>query len=706
MKIDIATHASMSESGSSLLRLIQSQDTPLLDLLVRESIQNSLDAWDPATGRKYVRVDISRTIFKSSDLNPFFEGISKALDHRFPKGKYSSLIFADRGTTGLTGPLTYADITNANDYGNLIKLVYEIGKNQTNEGAGGSWGLGKTVFFRAGIGLVIYYSRIKLSKRKYESRLVACLVENEKSESSMIPDTEPLRRGIAWWGDDKGRLGRKRPVPLTKESEINKLLNVFGFKPYQDDETGTAIIIPYIDEDSLLKEAGSGGNGDSYSDPPWMRNIEEYLNVAVQRWYGPRLNNPDYNGAYLNAWVGGKQILPTHMYPFFRIIRELYVMQMKGTLPPDSYLKDVKADPLLEQIRVRSILTKSTAGQFCFVRLSAEQLKMAPPDNQFSPYALISNYEPEMGQGNVPVVMYTRKPAMIVNYDYGGPWTSGMPRTDKDTWIVGLFTANSANTFVSLTNPETGNLMSVEEYIRQSEKADHAAWGDKSYNNQNPRLIRKIQNQVNNRVMKTFGSVTTDQGPRTNLGLAHALANLLLPPEGFGSQSSVPVRSTKTPGQSGSIGSGTDRLPFIIEDGVRSFPEGMGIPFTCSLKQGESCKICLQIFTDYKKYDAENWEDPAQAGLAFPAEFWGVKIESAREPGKKGPPYKRTDSHSASEEKVVTEDAEIQFETTSLYHTKASMILSSRNGWILHGWFIVNTHDPSIRLSIGVRRAQ
>ena len=34
----------MQESGAFLLRALQNEETPLLDLLVRESIQNALDA--------------------------------------------------------------------------------------------------------------------------------------------------------------------------------------------------------------------------------------------------------------------------------------------------------------------------------------------------------------------------------------------------------------------------------------------------------------------------------------------------------------------------------------------------------------------------------------------------------------------------------------------------------------------------------------
>uniref|UniRef100_UPI0026F238B9 hypothetical protein n=1 Tax=Faecalibaculum rodentium TaxID=1702221 RepID=UPI0026F238B9 len=55
MDIQIAQISNMSQSGSSLLRSIQNNSTPILDLLVRESIQNSLDAAKP--DRRSVRVD-------------------------------------------------------------------------------------------------------------------------------------------------------------------------------------------------------------------------------------------------------------------------------------------------------------------------------------------------------------------------------------------------------------------------------------------------------------------------------------------------------------------------------------------------------------------------------------------------------------------------------------------------------------------------
>ena len=44
--------------------------------------------------------------------------------------------------------------------------------------------------------------------------------------------------------------------------------------------------------------------------PFWRNSIEEYLKIAIQRWYAPRLNNSRYPyGKYLRAkindiWIG------------------------------------------------------------------------------------------------------------------------------------------------------------------------------------------------------------------------------------------------------------------------------------------------------------------------------------------------------------------------------------------------------------------
>jgi len=341
MKIEVAVHARMSERGSSLLRLIQNNNMPILDLFVRESIQNSLDAGLEGSGP--VHIDINVREFYSTRLNRHFEGIQHNLNRKYPEGKYKLLEIRDSNTTGLTGPLCQQNV-KGNNFGNILKLVYEISMPQQKEGAGGSWGLGKTVYFRMGIGLVIYYSRVKLEDGTFQSRLAACLVEDETREDALLNNyTDKHRRGIAWWGRE---IGQNETVPVTDNSEIELLLSDLNIRPYEGTETGTTIIIPYISESALLE--GILPAGESIIKPWWISTVENYLKVAVQRWYAPRLNNESYPyGRWLTVRVNGKTISIHNMLPLFRVIRSLY---MKTPISG----KDARNNDILEGAEVYS----------------------------------------------------------------------------------------------------------------------------------------------------------------------------------------------------------------------------------------------------------------------------------------------------------------------------------------------------------------
>ena len=132
MKIEIAEPGRMTQSGSSLLKLIQNNDMPVLDLFVRESVQNSLDAKNDTD--RYVTVKFKSGEFVKEKLNKELEGITDALNIRYSNEKYEFISIMDTNTVGLTGKLHYDDI-NDNRYGNLLKLIYEISKPQDAEGA-------------------------------------------------------------------------------------------------------------------------------------------------------------------------------------------------------------------------------------------------------------------------------------------------------------------------------------------------------------------------------------------------------------------------------------------------------------------------------------------------------------------------------------------------------------------------------------------
>ncbi len=627
MQIEYGEHGRMSESGSSLLRLIQNQNMPVLDLLVRECVQNSLDAAKPGTAA--VQVDFLVGSFASRQLSRHLEGITARLNMQFPREQADFIAVRDRGTVGLTGPVRYGDVTD-NRFGNLLKLVYEISKAQQNEGAGGSWGLGKTVYYRVGIGLVLYYSRICQDGR-YQSRLAACLVEDETGRNALLNE-KGVRRGIAWWG--KKDWPRNSTIPVDSEQEIAGILNIFGIPPYRDTETGTTVIIPWIRPEALLNEAYPV-NASRNSRPPWAGRVDSYLRTAVQRWYAPRLYNRRYgHGPYLRATVNGKPA-GQQMMPAFQAIQDLYRLAAGCDLEPGALLSP--GDAVIETIALRGPLEQGhTAGVLAFAKLSRSQLRMDPPDNEKSPYQQITNLGPADDSdgeqtGNAPVICYTRKPGMIVGYDMNGQWTRGMPRSGEGEYILGIFVLNSANTLKDIP-AESGSQqkMSLEEYIRKGELADHSSWEDRSIGGHRPGIVTAIQKNVIRKVKGAYGGQTAPPPDRKNIGLGRTLADLLLPPENFGRAATPP------PGPPGGGGGGGGKAGAGLRTSkCRYTGGGLEIPFELALTENP-CILQVQVITERKAYDADTWETEVEK--RFPLELTGVKFETERIRSRKGKP--------------------------------------------------------------------
>ena len=693
MKIEIAEHGRMTESGSSLLRLIQNQDMPLLDLLVREAVQNSLDATDGK--HPFVNVDISIKKFKAKALNSHLEGVSDQLNTRYPdrKGDYQSLVISDTNTVGLTGPTTYDKVVGQN-FGNLLKLVYEICKPQTNVGAGGSWGLGKTIYFRLGIGLVLYYSRIK-AKSGYESRLAACLVEDETKSNSIIPSKGGVKRGIAWWGQYNSHKD-KTTVPLTNEKEISSILSVFGITPYSGDVTGTSIIIPYIDAQKLLQEVYPI-NEEKENKPYWVDKIDEYLSIAFQRWYAPRILNTHYkHGAYLRPSVNQIGLRLAELQPLFRVIRDMYVYAYTDTRDDDSFVSETGAELFCEDIKIRDVfVSSSSAGKFVYLKLNQEQLKMTPPENYNSPYQQITNRMIAMDNGNTPIVMYTRKPGMIVGYDFDGAWTHRMPKSSESEFIIGLFVINSSNTLKNVTNPKTLNPLSMEEYIRMGEKADHASWSDWNINGTNPRAVSKIQNGVIKKIATQYKEHISDTTERTSLGLSRSLANILLPPTDFGRAPSPAPGPGPNPKPPKKHKGGVSEIssPQFMDDGIE-------VRFIASLSCGLS-RMQLTVITDFKKYDADTWEKDEEVGKPFPLEFRSLEVTEIKESKKNA--HWRSVNLVLSDGPVFDDNLELSFAPSEIFGVTSIAEIYSNQECSIKGKAKFFSGDPSIRGSIGVK---
>ena len=612
LNIEIAKHERMASSGSSLLRSFQNENLPKLDLIVRESVQNSLDA--SQKDAKFVGVDFTIGEFKPALLNAYFESIGPVLNQRYKGKTCKYLAIKDYNTIGLTGKLHYDEVTGQ-DFGNLQKLVYEVSKPQTEEGAGGSWGLGKTVYFRIGIGLVIYYSRIIDENGEYASRLAATLVEDETKPDSIIqyPNNSEYRikRGIAWWGKKYGGWGSKTTCPITDQSSINNILQMLSISPYSGTNTGTTIIIPYIDEAELLKgiapAEGVSGYGQHYY---WLNSAEEYLKLAIQRWYTPRLSPKYERGAYLKASVNGQTVTTEKMAPYYKILHQLYENTTKRDVfaVGSQIIDDVEY--FCQKVTTRNILTKGQIiGYISYAKVSEDTLGMKAPDNEPNPYAFVGKYD--VGRDtNPPLLCYIRKPGMIVNYETTGDWLEGVLQTTGEDYILALFVLNSENEVKNYPGK------TLEEYIRQGEKSDHTAWFDHPIADKQAYVVSRIKANTGKILRSTFAQLGAGPTTLTHSGLEKALADLLLPPDGFGHRSNNSGKPGAHGGQETSH-SGRSAVLKIVDTSYRGDLIDIDFDF-CTGRGAKNILVELQVVTESGSISANQWEKPSMIGTEFP----------------------------------------------------------------------------------------
>ena len=186
--------------GSGALKALQNESLPEIDLLVREAIQNSSDASLKVDGERF---DVNFTIgtFNPLKFNAELGSLKSILDKHYPEERADYLEIRDMRTTGLTGPVRLSEL-DRDDHGNYFKLVFDTGKEQTASSsgeAGGSWGYGKSVYYRVGIGLVLFYSQIAIND-SFEERMILSLTEHETDSSSLLKEVASDSVGRAWWG--------------------------------------------------------------------------------------------------------------------------------------------------------------------------------------------------------------------------------------------------------------------------------------------------------------------------------------------------------------------------------------------------------------------------------------------------------------------------------------------------------------------------
>lgn len=608
--------------GSVTLKSLQNENIPDIDLLVREAIQNSSDA-ALNIDFPFYKVGFKTGYFSPSGFNSYLSEAEALLNKRYPSEREKFLEIRDTKTTGLTGNIRISEI-DPKDHGNFFKLIYDTGKMQTQAGAGGSWGFGKSVYYRVGSGIVLFYSRIK-SGSEYESRLIITLVEDENGTNPILKNLDAQSVGKAWWGirenDDF--------LPITQEEFIIPILDIFGLSPFTGEETGTSVVIPFIDTDRLMKNIIP----EEINIPDevrerctWADNFEQYLGLSVQKWYAPRIQNKHLARfcklKRLNVYINEVPIRYDDMLPLYQIVQELYTTSLAKTYSFD-YTSDLLKDCCYLPVYVRDYFNTdigdSNSGYVTMIKVSNDVMNKG--QSYVSPYIYLRHFECDPSK-NDPIVMFAREPGMVIDYAISGQWVKGIaPPESPNEYILAFY--------VPITEKRTKKSLSISEYsdkelgryLRSCEASDHMGWKDPS----GMKIVDRIQRNTAAQIAKKYDQNERKPVDATPARLSGWLGKRLLPKVGYIKK---PPQGGGGGGGGGGGSSGVKISDFKFTVDSYSRREGdLVLDFTSRFQLSKkTARITIIIDSEEGWIDPNTWEDVI--GTPFPVEIREVRINS------------------------------------------------------------------------------
>lgn len=228
---------------------------PKLDMtavLVREAVQNSWDArraenapvlfqihgWVLSAAQRQVLIEQVFADCLPEDTLPLAALLSSQQD-------IDVLTVSDRGTTGLGGPVRADVVTKPDDSRDFVDFLRDVGQPQQKQFAGGTYGYGKSIFYRAsGVQTICVYTRCMMPSGP-ESRLMAAALGD-----AFIQDGVRYT-GRHWWGQDHA--GVVEPI---LNAEADAVASALGLPLFSGDELGTTIVIlqPQLAQSSAQEE--------------------------------------------------------------------------------------------------------------------------------------------------------------------------------------------------------------------------------------------------------------------------------------------------------------------------------------------------------------------------------------------------------------------------------------------------------------------
>jgi len=235
--------------GENFRRLLGSPSLDPLQTLIRESVQNVLDAaklgQPPEVLIRLRQLTREQMCILASDVfcdlpkeETSRERIAKFLDTQSPV----VLEICDFGTTGLGGPTRSDQMPVGTTQTDFIDFLRNIGSSRDTSQGGGTYGFGKvSLYAMSSCNTILVDSYVHGDEDKYR-RLMGCHV----GKSFDVEQEGYLQRyiGCHWWGElsQEGDFAE----PLINEA-AGKIASSLGFVERGENRTGTSIMILGLD---------------------------------------------------------------------------------------------------------------------------------------------------------------------------------------------------------------------------------------------------------------------------------------------------------------------------------------------------------------------------------------------------------------------------------------------------------------------------
>jgi len=291
---------------SSINKLLGS--SPNLDdlsLFIREVAQNSWDARVKKEKVNDIKFEIEVATFTKTNSEAFKNNVftgdeyaEKLIDLLVNATSEAQpyIVIRDIGTVGLNGP-TEANQEDDEGKNNFISFVRNIGQDKHDENDGGTYGFGKSVFFRySTTRTFITYTRTHDEKGNLVSRLMGMTLNKECIPSAM------KCTGRHWWGVKPPNNVEDYNQPVTGDQADQLALSI-GFRKYMPDETGTSVLLispsfPFDNQKISLKSSEG------------RKIIATAMAETLNAWYWPRMmGSGDKTGKINSTVICDKQII-------------------------------------------------------------------------------------------------------------------------------------------------------------------------------------------------------------------------------------------------------------------------------------------------------------------------------------------------------------------------------------------------------------